>query len=159
MGGALSTALLQIRQYKARFFVTDTASPELFGLPLIQAFNLFGTRDLRDTSAVTDSSCKSDAKPPINKETLLAEFPECFNGIGEIEGTCHITLHPEVEPVINSPCQVPIALKDEIKVELASMEHQGVIEKVQEGQPTDLVLNVFVKLCHHWQPEKTGKFH
>ena len=128
--------------YKARFFVTDTARPALFGLPLIQGLNLFGTRDLRDINAVTDSSCKSDAKPPINKETLLAEFPECFDGIGELKGTYHITLDPDGEPVINSPCRVPIALKDEIKAELASMEHQGVIEKVQEGEPTDWVNSI-----------------
>ena len=70
------------------------------------------------------------------------EFPECFDGIGELKGMYHITLDPEVEPVINSPCRVPIALKDEIKAELASMEHEGVIEKVQEGQPTDWVNSI-----------------
>ena len=127
---------LRDQQYKARFFVTDTAGPALFGLPLIQGLNLFGTRDLQDISAVTDSSCKSDAKPPSNKETLLAEFPDCFIGISELKGTYHITLDPEVEPVINSPHRVLIALKDEIEAELVSMEHQVVIEKVQEGQPT-----------------------
>ena len=44
-----------------------------------------------------------------------------------------------MEPVVNSPCRVPIALKDEIKAELASMERQSVMEKVREGQPTDQV--------------------
>ena len=68
---------------------------------------------------------------------MLAEFVECFDGIGELKGTYHITLDPEVEPVINSPRRLPIALKDEIKAELASMEHQGVIEKVEEDHRTD----------------------
>ena len=81
-------------------------------------------------------------KQPLNKAAVLAEFPECFDGIGELKGMYHITLDPEVEPVINSPRRVPIALKDEIKAELASMKHEGVIEKVQEGQPTDWVNSI-----------------
>ena len=62
-------------------------------------------------------------------------------------------MDPEVEPVINSSCRVPIALKDEIKAELASMEHQGVIEKVQEGQPiaTDWVNSIV------YQQKSNGK--
>ena len=89
-----------------------------------------------------DNVTSTSAKQPLNKAAVLAEFPECFDGIGELKGTYHITLDPEVEPVINSPRWVPIALKDEIKAELASMEHQGVIKKVQEGQPTDWINSI-----------------
>ena len=35
-------------------------------------------------------------------------------------------------------------MKDEIKAELTSIEHQDVIEKVREGQPTDCVINSVV---------------
>ena len=117
-------------------FVTNTTGPALFGLPLIKGLNLLDTQ--KDIDNVTSTS----AKQPLNKAAVLAEFPECFDGIGELKGTYHITLDPEVEPVINSPRRVPIALKDEIKAELASMEHEGVIEKVQEGQPTDWVNSI-----------------
>ena len=116
--------------------ISDTTGPALFGLPLIKALNLFGTQ--KDIDNVTSTS----AKQPLNRAAVLAEFSECFNGIGELNGTYHITLDQEVEPVINISRRVPIALKDEIKAELASMEHQGGIEKVHEGQPTDWVNSI-----------------
>ena len=124
------------KSYRANFYVTDTTGAALFGLPLIRGLNLLDIR--QDVNIV--SSCR--ANPPVNKTTILAEFPECFNDIGEMQGTYHITLDPTVKPVVNSPRRVPIALKDEIRAELSSMEEQGVIEKVTEGQRTDWVNSI-----------------
>ena len=136
LGECVIDCCLKDRWCDARFFITGTTGPALFDLPLIKGLNLLDTQ--KDIDNVTSTS----AKQPLNKAAVLAEFPECFDGIGELKGTYHITLDPEVEPVINSLRRVPIALKDEIKAELASMEHEGVIEKVQEGQPTDWVNSI-----------------
>ena len=56
----------------------------------------------------------------------------CWLPKSEFSG-CHPAGIPQ--PEVNVP-------EDEIKAELASMEHQGVIEKVQEGQPTDWVNSI-----------------
>ena len=136
LGECVIDCRLEDRRCGARFFVTDTTGPALFSLPLIKGRNLLGTQ--KDIDIVTSTS----AKQPLNKAAVLAELPEYFDGIGELKGTYHITLYPEVELVINSPRRVPIALKDEIKAELASMDYRGVIEKVQDGQPTDWVNSI-----------------
>ena len=133
--GMLKPSSVVLKAYGG-FFVTETTEPALFGLPLIKGLNLLGSQ--KDVDNVTSTSTKQ----PLNKVAVLAEFPECFDSIDELKGSYHITLDTEVEPVINSPRRVPIALKDEIKAELTSMEHQGVIEKVQEGQPTDCVNSI-----------------
>jgi hypothetical protein len=65
----------------------------------------------------------SPERPPIpkpikSKEDLIAQNPNCFNGIGKFEGEYHITTNPSVPPVIHPPQRVPISLKDDIKKEL-----------------------------------------
>ena len=117
---------------EADFFVTDTPGLALFGMPLIRGLGFLNV-------LIDATTSHNGSGSPVDKTAILREFPECFNGIGELEGTYHITLDPRVTPVINSPRRVPIALKEEIKEELTSMEQQGIIQKVTEGQPTDWV--------------------
>ena len=47
-------------------------------------------------------------------------YPECFNGtVGCFDDyTYHITLDPEVSPVVHAPRKVPIELKDKLQAEL-----------------------------------------
>ena len=110
LGECVIDCCLEDKAVWCEIFVTDTTGPALFGLPLIKGLNLLGTQDI-------DNVTSTRTKQPLNKAAVLAEFPECFDGIGELKGTYHITLDPEVEPVINSPRRVPIALKDEIKAD------------------------------------------
>ena len=64
-------------------------------------------------------------------------YPECFTGtVGCFDDyTYHITLDPEVSPVVHAPRKVSIDLKDKLEVELREMESQDVFAKVT--QPTD----------------------
>jgi hypothetical protein len=68
---------------------------------------------------------------------LLNEYPDCFNGIGCFDGEFHITLDPDVPPVVHPPHRVPEALRDKLKNELENLELHGIIAKVSE--PTDWV--------------------
>ena len=120
------------KRCEADFFVTNTPGLALFGMPLIRGLGLLNVQ-------IDATTSHNGSGSPIDKAAVLREFPECFHGIGQLEGTYPITLDPRVTPVINSPRRVPIALKEEIKEELTSMEQQGIIQKVTEGQPTDWV--------------------
>ena len=68
-------------------------------------------------------------------------YPECFNGtIGCFDDyTYHITLDPEVSPVVHAPRKVPI----ELQAELREMESQDIIAKVT--QPTDGVKSLVIR--------------
>ena len=83
--------------------------------------------------------------------TSTDDYPECFNGIGQLPGTYHINLNPSVPPVVHSPRRVPIALRDDVKHELNNMEQDGIIQKIIEGQPTEWVNNLV------YQRKSTGK--
>lgn len=72
-------------------------------------------------------------------------YPECFNGtVGCFDDyTYHITLDPEVSPVVHAPRKVPIELKDKLQAELSEMESQDIIAKVT--QPTDWVNSLVIR--------------
>jgi len=72
-------------------------------------------------------------------------YPECFNGtVGCFDDhTYHITLDPEVSPVVHAPRKVPIELKDKLQAELHEMESQDIIAKVT--QPTDWVNSLVIR--------------
>ena len=84
------------KRCEADFFVTDTPGLALFGMPLIRGLGLLNVQ-------IDATTSHNGSGSPIDKAAVLREFPECFNGIGELEGTYHITLDPHVTPVINSP--------------------------------------------------------
>ena len=123
------------------FYAKNVDGPAIFGWPLLQALDL-----------VKVSIDANNVDTPItDKESLIQEYPDCFNGIGKLPGKYHITLDPTVPPVVHSPRRVPLALKDDIAAELQEMEQQGIIIKVTEGQPTDWVHSLV------YQRKKNGK--
>ena len=68
LGECVIDCCLEDKRCGARFFVTDTTGPALFGLPLIKGLNLLDTQ--KDIDNVTSTS----AKQPLNKAAVLAEF-------------------------------------------------------------------------------------
>lgn len=74
-----------------------------------------------------------------DKQHLIKQYPECFNGIRKFQGDYHITLDPTVPPVIHPPAQTPISLREDIKNELNDMAKNDTIVKIEEGEPTPWV--------------------
>ena len=65
-----------------------------------------------------------------------AEYPELFEGLGELKTEYHISLRPGVEPVcLYTACKVPHPMLPQVEKELNSMIRQGVISPVTT--PTD----------------------
>jgi hypothetical protein len=80
-----------------------------------------------------------------SKEDLIDQYPNCFSGIGKFEGEYHITTDLSVPPVIHPPRRVPISLKDDIKKALDEMVANGIITKINEGEPTRWVNSLVYK--------------
>ena len=53
-----------------------------------------------------------------NKQDVIAQYPESFDGIGKLQGEYHITVVPSVPLVVHPPRKVPISMKDEIRKKL-----------------------------------------
>ena len=125
--------------------MTDVHSRAIIGLPTALDLHLITLNCSVEKSQVQETSPTKDTaklKPSTcidNKSHLIAQYPNCFNGIGKFQGEYYITLDPSVPPVIHPPRRVPIILKDDIKDELEEMEQLYIITKVREGEPTALV--------------------
>lgn len=62
---------------------------------------------------------------------MLEECNDVLTGLGEtINVTHHITVDPNVPPLIHPPRKLPIALRDRIRTELEWMETMNVFEQV-----------------------------
>lgn len=113
--------------------MSDTPGPAILGLPTSTDLNLFQfnctiqTQHIHtsgDAGAQTISNSPDQPKelsPFKDKQDLIAQYPECFHGIGNFQGECHITLDPSVPPVVHQPRRAPISLRDDIKNELDDM--------------------------------------
>ena len=133
----------------APFYVTDIPGPAIIGLPTSTEMNLLQFNcGIQTQNPLTSShGCLKDKTLDQAKETtlvrdkqdLIKQYPECFDGIGRFQGEYHITVDPNVPPVIHLPRRVPVSLKDDIKTELDDMVKNGIITKLEEGEPTPWV--------------------
>ena len=118
----------------------------------------------KKSSSYIGSHVPLEERPSItSKQELMEMYPECFNGtVGCFDNyTYHITLDPEVSPVVHASRKVPIELKDKLQAELREMESQDIIAKVM--QPTDLVNSLVIRekengrLCLCLDPKDLNK--
>lgn len=78
----------------------------------------------------------------ITTESILEEFPDCFEGIGCLDREHKIVVDPEIKPVVNCARRIPLSMIDRVKTELESMEQANIISKVD--QPTPWVSSMVV---------------
>ena len=69
-------------------------------------------------------------------EVLQKRYKDVFSpGLGTLKNfKAHITVKQGARPIFHRPRSVPFALKEVIEVELACLEAEGVIEKVNQGE-------------------------
>ncbi|XP_029652389.1 uncharacterized protein K02A2.6-like [Octopus sinensis] len=86
-----------------------------------------------------------DRPPLTNKEELISMYPECFdNTVGcFVKCRYHITVDPNIKPIVHPPRRVPLELKVKLKTELDRMEKKEIITKVT--RPTDRVNSIVIK--------------
>ena len=72
-----------------------------------------------------------------DKQTVLTEYNDLFQGIGLFPGKCRLHLKPDSVLIVCPPGRLPIALNKRLKKELKSFEEKGRIKKVTK--PTEWV--------------------
>lgn len=95
------------------------------------------------TCNVDESGVSTSNTHPLNKDTVLTQYKDVFEGIGQLEGECHIKTDPSVFPVVHPPRRVPLSMREGLKTELERMEGLEIITKVTE--PTEWVSSLVVK--------------
>ena len=121
----------------ACFSVTDALEPAILGLPTPEKFSIVKL-NCQISERQVDGVLPGRVLCRIaDTDGLKRQYPEYFHGIGKFDGTYHITVDPNVPPIVHPPRRVPFKLKDDIQKELAEMEQQGIITKVRKSEPTE----------------------
>nr|XP_049586080.1 uncharacterized protein K02A2.6-like [Syngnathus scovelli]XP_049586090.1 uncharacterized protein K02A2.6-like [Syngnathus scovelli]XP_049586092.1 uncharacterized protein K02A2.6-like [Syngnathus scovelli]XP_049586103.1 uncharacterized protein K02A2.6-like [Syngnathus scovelli] len=105
-----------------------------------------GKETMQDIYVVKELGFPLLGRPALNALKLVAtvtldskarvkqQFPNLFNGLGKLEGEYSIVLKPNAVPFsISTPRRVALPLLPKVKEELARMESQGVISKLEES--------------------------
>ena len=138
-----------------RWYVANTQGPAILALPSSQRLGVVTmncTVHLKTSPSqwqqANNGPTSSQQKLPLfqNPAVLLWEFPDHFKGIGHFTGKYHITLKPDVRPIIHPPWKCPIAMRPHVWAKLEHLEHLEIIRKVDE--PIDWVSS----LTYAWKP-------
>lgn len=116
--------------HTADFVVVDDTFEPLLGLESCIAFGLIDR--LHSLQSLTSF--------PSEREKFIESNSDVFEGLGEIPGTCTIVLNDNAVPALHYKKRIPMTLYERLKIELESMEAQGIISPVD--YPTDWVNNM-----------------
>ena len=76
------------------------------------------------------------------KSVILKLYPDVFEGLGKINPPHTMRLKDGYEPVVHPPRKVPATIRTKLRDELARMEKDDVITKVDE--PTEWVSSLVI---------------
>ena len=124
------------------FHVVKASDPVIIGYPTCKSMNLVTVNcslNLKHLPANDNATSGNSSNDQANN-LILKDYGDCFDGIGCFQGSYHITLDPEVPPVVHPPRRIPEALREPLKKELRKLVDEGIIAKVDI--PTDWVNSI-----------------
>ena len=68
----------------------------------------------------------------LTGERIRNKCRDVFEGLGCMEGLCHLEVDQTVRPVVHPPRKVPVALRDRLKEELHKQVGEDIITPVTE---------------------------
>ncbi|UYV65345.1 K02A2.6-like [Cordylochernes scorpioides] len=85
----------------------------------------------------------------------IKEFPEVFEGLGQIGNPYEIKLKPGAKPyAVHTPRRVPIPLMEKLKTGLEELDKDEILTKIFEAQQEDTTLNAVVNYLEQGWPDK-----
>ncbi|UYV79065.1 hypothetical protein LAZ67_17000981, partial [Cordylochernes scorpioides] len=86
----------------------------------------------------------------------IKEFPEVFEGLGQIGNPYEIKLKPVAKPyAVHTPRRVPIPLMEKLKTRLEELDKDEILTKILEAQQEDTTLKAVVNYLEQgWADKK-----
>ncbi|KAI8511906.1 hypothetical protein Bbelb_110060 [Branchiostoma belcheri] len=109
------------KEVKCSFYVTTTQGPAIIGLSTCQKWKIISiNHEVKTSSHKIEAAMPLKDRPPIHsKKELMEMYPECFDdNVGCFKGEYHITIDPDVKPVVHPPRRVPLELRGRLKAQL-----------------------------------------
>ncbi|KAI8511996.1 hypothetical protein Bbelb_110960 [Branchiostoma belcheri] len=88
-------------------------------------------------------------------ESPIEEYQDVFIGLGRLPGECHLEVDDAVTPVVHPPRRVPVAMKDQLRIELDKMTEEATTHRRQLKTSSPLkkakVFSVLGAKSGYWQ--------
>ncbi|UYV77093.1 K02A2.6-like [Cordylochernes scorpioides] len=85
----------------------------------------------------------------------IKEFPEVFEGLGQIGNPYEIKLKPGAKPyAVHTPRRVPIPLMEKLKTRLEELDKDEILTMIFEAQQEDTTLNAVVNYLEQGWPDQ-----
>ncbi|XP_065060965.1 uncharacterized protein K02A2.6-like [Rhopilema esculentum] len=138
----------------ATFYVTEGNSGSLLGSETSQELGLVTFHINPMVSKVKDKNVKPQIAStcswiPIRSthdksvDAALLANKEIFRGIGKLDGVqIKLNIDENVTPVVQNTRRIPFHIRKQVEEELLSLEAQGIIERVPEGQATPWISQI-----------------
>ena len=120
----LSCTYEQSRPSNQQFYIVEADS-----VPII---SFRSSLDLNLIKLIMNVNSAASTEVPIcnSVSEVIKEFNDVFEGLGNLDGKCHIYLKDGAIPKVHAVRKIPSALCNKLKAELDKMEKDSVIEKV-----------------------------
>ncbi|UYV65814.1 hypothetical protein LAZ67_3005530, partial [Cordylochernes scorpioides] len=90
----------------------------------------------------------------------IKEFPEVFEGLGQIGNPYEIKLKPGEKPyAVHTPRRVPIPLMEKLKTRLEELDKDDILTKIFEAQQENTTLKAVVNYLEQGWPDKKKMSH
>ena len=129
------------KRYKAECTIVENEYVPIIGNILMQEMNLIKV----NYENILNVRQHRLASSPLTKDDLFREYGDVFQGTGCLDGKYHLTIDPDIAPVVHPPRKVPVALKEKLKVELDNLVENKIITPVTEPTPWVSSMVIVVK--------------
>ncbi|KAK6175007.1 hypothetical protein SNE40_013549 [Patella caerulea] len=153
-GKCLLTVKNRNKNLETFFHIVPSGVP-ILGLPTSEALGLIAVNCSIDIipSLGTETKIrhkndffnieKESKNSALEKQTILREYSDVFEGVGCFQGECSINVDESIPPAVMLPRHVPHALKEKFKEELHNLVEQDIIAPLAADEHADW-LNSFV---------------
>ena len=117
-----------------------TVDAEFFVVAVEKAQPLIGLQTCRDLQRISIHNTVSEVK--TNEAEMLDNYQDVFNGLGLVNGKCHIELRDDAKPTTHPPRKISLSLIPKLKETLERLTAMGVVSKVDKA--TDWVNSLVI---------------
>lgn len=127
------------RKYKIHFQVVNVDHGFLLSESTCLALGL-----IKYCRSISTMQCYSKNVNSLRMEAgkIVDSFGDVFEGYGKLPGKVKLEIDSNVQPVIQKPRRIPVALKEKLKEELDKLEKDNIVTKVETH--TEWVSNILL---------------
>ena len=126
--------------HRVKFLIVDNCEVPLLSLVTSEQLSLV---KIMDSDATTGTDKPREVRQvnvtpnnkPMEKEKILHEYRDVFEGLGCLPGEYNITVDQSYTAVVHAPRRLPIAIRALVQEKLDEMEADDIIAKVAEPTP------------------------